>query len=207
MLFRSGYSAGEMVGLPRQAFRPEAHAESQVHDISAFDSPSGACYETVQRRKDGSQFPAEISGRAVREEGGQVHIAFIRDITQRKQTEHALLRLNQLYAASSAISAANAHAVDPDALAGRICQILVEAGGLSMVWVGWLDALGRSIIPSAVHGDRTGYAQKLEITVDGAHMQPGPSAVAFREGRIYVCNDFFNDPSTEHWRAAAQAAG
>jgi PAS domain S-box-containing protein len=48
-------------------------------------------YETIGLRKDGSRFPMEIRVRATEWEGRKVRVAAIRDITERKAAEKALL--------------------------------------------------------------------------------------------------------------------
>lgn len=46
------------------------------------------------RRKDGTAFPVEITGRFFTRDGQPVHIAAIRDITERIQTENEIKKLN-----------------------------------------------------------------------------------------------------------------
>lgn len=50
----------------------------------------GLFYKTMQRRKDGSSFPIEISSQGAEIEGKQVIISIIRDITRRNKADEAL---------------------------------------------------------------------------------------------------------------------
>ncbi len=49
--------------------------------------PGGVLFETIHRRKDGSTFPVEVSGRAVDIEGKLYRQGFVRDITERRRAE------------------------------------------------------------------------------------------------------------------------
>lgn len=66
----------------------------------------------IHRRKDGSTFPVEITGRFFLREGRPVHVAAIRDVTERTQAEAEIRRLNneleeRVLARTTALEAAN----------------------------------------------------------------------------------------------------
>lgn len=50
-------------------------------------------FETMHRRKDGTDFPVEVSAKQIWFGGAELHVAFVRDITDRKRKEHRLQRL------------------------------------------------------------------------------------------------------------------
>ncbi|MBI5691214.1 MAG: PAS domain S-box protein [Verrucomicrobia bacterium] len=56
---------------------------------------SGNQIETTHRRKDGSMFPVEISSRHFHFGATELHVAFVRDITERRQAETARLELER----------------------------------------------------------------------------------------------------------------
>src|SRR4029077_19012746 len=58
-------------------------------------------FETTNQRKDGSNFATEISSRMIEVEGSRHCQSIIRDITERKQAEQQIRRLNRLYAVLS----------------------------------------------------------------------------------------------------------
>jgi light-regulated signal transduction histidine kinase (bacteriophytochrome) len=54
----------------------------------------GFIYEGIHRRKDGTSFPVEVSSRIIDVEEKQYYQAIIRDISERKQAEEEVRRLN-----------------------------------------------------------------------------------------------------------------
>jgi PAS domain S-box-containing protein len=87
-----GYTRPEMVGQPVEMLMPAryrtAHAEHRArYFASARPRPMGAGLELFGQRKDGSEFPVEISLSPLRTESGMVTISAIRDISDRQIAE------------------------------------------------------------------------------------------------------------------------
>jgi PAS domain S-box-containing protein len=129
------------------------------------------------------------------------------DISERKATESQLLRLNRLYAASSQINQAIALASTHDDLLQKVCKVLVEQGGFKMAWIGWNDPETKMLVPVAESGDDNGYLRSVKVYTDDRPEGRGPSGTAFRENRLYICEDILNDPAMLPWRAEAQRRG
>jgi PAS domain S-box-containing protein len=94
-----GYSAPEVIGRPVTVLMPErlhsAHNRGFINYISTEQSPMiGKIVERVGRRKDGTEFPVEISLSSWRT-GKELYVtAFLRDITTRKHAETMIHQLN-----------------------------------------------------------------------------------------------------------------
>jgi PAS domain S-box-containing protein len=85
-----GYSHEELLQLYMTDIW-QTKTPSDLHErLKSMMTPSGALYETYHRRKDGSVFPVEISGRTITIEGKIYVQEIIRDITERKEAEKAL---------------------------------------------------------------------------------------------------------------------
>lgn len=88
-----GYGAGELDGQPIENLMPAAFRERHaVHREKYFQSPRvrgmGLGIELAARRKDGSEFPVEVSLSHVdRGSRPPLAIAFVSDVTRRKQLE------------------------------------------------------------------------------------------------------------------------
>jgi diguanylate cyclase (GGDEF)-like protein/PAS domain S-box-containing protein len=90
-----GYSSDEAVGKPLTIIIPErfrrAHEKGMEQVVSGGKSKiMGRNYEITAMRKDGSEFPVEISLANWERKGGIFFTGIIRDITVRKQLEEKL---------------------------------------------------------------------------------------------------------------------
>ena len=90
-----GYPAAELVGGPIETLLPERFRARHIGHRSAYTHnvrvrPMGIGLELFGMRKDGTEFPVEISLSPI-EQGSEIIVAAaIRDVTERKQTEQAL---------------------------------------------------------------------------------------------------------------------
>jgi len=56
--------------------------------VALVRANNGLIFDTRYRRKDGSTLPVEVSARALEYGNGETIVAFVRDITERRQAEH-----------------------------------------------------------------------------------------------------------------------
>jgi len=87
----SGYSAQELLTLHVYDLDVDETPESTIVHIEEKKRHGTSLFEARHRRKDGSIFDVEINVQYRSDDGGQI-VAFIRDVTERKQTEIALRR-------------------------------------------------------------------------------------------------------------------
>ena len=90
-----GYSRAELLGSPVEILVPERFRQSHLMHRDTYAQcphtrPMGANVELCGRRRDGSEFPAEISLSPRRTEDGSLVFCAVRDVTQRKTAEKAL---------------------------------------------------------------------------------------------------------------------
>lgn len=131
----------------------------------------------------------------------------IKDITERKQAEAALLRLNRTLRALSAGNHALVHGSDEKSLLQSMCQAVTE-GGFVMAWVGYaMHDEKKNVAPMAVSGTGTDYVGTLDITWDDQPLGRGPTGSAIRSGQTQICNDIAHDPRMEPWRGNAAQHG
>ncbi len=94
-----GYSRDELIGASVEMLVPDSvRGAHPVHREAYFDDPRsrpmGAGVQLAARRKDGSEFPADISLSALETDRGLLVSAAVRDVTDRlkAQAEHEELR-------------------------------------------------------------------------------------------------------------------
>ncbi len=130
------------------------------------------------------------------------------EITQRKQAELELLKLNRTLQALSVCNRALLHAEDETELLREICRIVVEIGGYRMAWVGYAENNPeKSITPLAVVGDENGYLEKFRLSWADNEWGRGPAGTAIRTGQPCTTHDVSNDPRFNIWRSEAKARG
>src|SRR3954465_15654864 len=134
-----GYGRGELVGRPIETLVPNGLRASHVdHREHYFDSPRtrpmGAGLGVPAARKDGSEFPCEISLSTVATDAGMMALASIRDITDRRRDRDDLRRaVRRLQAATEVAVAVGGgpdlgRGVGGETALGRVLEAIVERG-------------------------------------------------------------------------------
>ena len=203
-----GFSHSEMIGKTVGELSPFKDVVSNQAMLEQLQKNGYVRYENLPlETKDGRKTPVEFVSNVYQAGDKRVIQCNIRDITVRKEYEHEIERLSQLYAALSQINQAIVTQQNREELFVKICRVLVEIGKLRMAWVGWLDAATKQVVPVAQWGDGANYLSQTAIYADDRPEGRGPTGTAVREKRNYVCNDFNHDPHTLPWRQAAEQAG
>jgi len=113
-----GYKRHEMLGQPVEMLLPERLRKNHVSHRDGFAAnprlrPMGPDLDLLARRKDGSEFPVEISLSPVRSDAGHFVSSVIRDVTERKRMEGEIIAARQeaelANKANSAFLAAASH--------------------------------------------------------------------------------------------------
>jgi PAS domain S-box-containing protein len=124
-----GYTRDELIGQPVERLVPEKVRPTHVsHRDRYFHSPRtrpmGAGLDLYARRKDGSEFPCEISLSAVATDEGMMALAAIRDITDRRRDRDELRRAVRRLQATTDV----AIAVGGETDLIRVLEAIVERG-------------------------------------------------------------------------------
>jgi PAS domain S-box-containing protein len=135
-----GYARGELRGRPLESLLPARAREAHVaHRRDYFEGPRvrpmGIGLDLSGRRRDGSEFPVEVSLGHVATDDGTLAMAFITDISERKRTEAQLARQREVLhqseklAALGTLAAGIAHEMNNPLgiMTTRIEVMLVEA--------------------------------------------------------------------------------
>lgn len=95
-----GYEQGALIGKKIEVLIPQRYAERHARHRNDYNNnphsrPMGLGMELAGLKKDGTEFPVEVSLGYYEIEGKRFALAFINDITQRKETEQAIIQLNE----------------------------------------------------------------------------------------------------------------
>jgi PAS domain S-box-containing protein len=85
-----GYSSDELLSMKVNAIDRSYSPETWPGLWSAIKARGAFKLESVQRRKDGTEFPVEITVNYLQHEGREYNCAFVRDISERKRNEEQL---------------------------------------------------------------------------------------------------------------------
>ncbi|MBI4484326.1 MAG: PAS domain S-box protein, partial [Acidobacteria bacterium] len=128
-----GYRRDELLGKPVEMLVPERFRDVHGrHRAGHFGAPRqrtlGAGLDLFGRRKDGSEFPVEISLSPMETEEGMLVTAAIRDVTERKRAER---RLAAQHAVTRILAEADSLAEAAPEILRAVCENLGwEAGAL-----------------------------------------------------------------------------
>lgn len=132
----------------------------------------------------------------------------IQDITEHKENEQKLRRLNRALRAISNSNQMLMRATDEAVFLQQGCRIIVEDCGYTLVWIGFAEQDdAKSIKPMAYAGFDKGYIDSLKLTWADTERGQGPTGRAIRTGKPQICADMRIDPNFAIWRSQALERG
>lgn len=135
-------------------------------------------------------------------------VAVYNDVTERKQMEEEIRRVNRALKVLSKSNEAVVRAADEATLLKEICRLLVEEGGYRLAWVGFAEHdAAKTVRPVAQAGFEEGYLETVTITWDDSEAGRGPTGTAIRTGRPAVVGNVLTDPTYAPWREEAVRRG
>ena len=93
-----GYTKEEMIGLAIADRVPEEFARKLPRVITDKETTHGIFLPRISKKKDGTIFPTEIASKIINIAGKPKLIAYIRDITKRKEAEKKLRKARKMFA-------------------------------------------------------------------------------------------------------------
>jgi PAS domain S-box-containing protein len=200
-----GRTAPQVIGTAIQDYVPPEDLERVAENIrSGRDSVT----EHQMVRLDGSRITVEAHGRPSQGPGSTLRHTAMRDITERKQREALLEKLNRTLQALKDSSQAMMRATSEAGYLGEVCKIVVQVCGHAMVWVGFAEEdEAKTVRPVASAGFEAGYLDTLRISWAETERGQGPTGTAIRTGKPSHCRKMLTDPAFAPWRAEAVRRG
>jgi PAS domain S-box-containing protein/putative nucleotidyltransferase with HDIG domain len=130
------------------------------------------------------------------------------DITESKQAEQTLRKLNLTLRTLSAGNEALVHAESEEGLLREMCRILVEIGNYRSVWIGYAERdPGPSIRVVAKLPVEGNIPDSAVLTWAGDEAGQHPAAWAIRRGEVQLIENVATAPGLDLWREEMRAAG
>jgi len=144
----------------------------------------------------------DASGRIVQ----SVHLA--KDISALKQSEKNLQRKNRALEALSECNQVVVRVKSTPDLLSEICRVLVETAGYRLAWIGYAEEDERkTVAPMASYGVGENYARTVDIVWADTEKGQGPTGIAIRERKPFICRNIETDPGFMPWRLDATRRG
>ncbi len=173
-----GYDRTELLALPIAALRAPQTQALLAGQIERTGE-RGILFESIHRRKDGSEFPVEVSARSTTVNGEKVIVSIIRDITERKQAE----------AEREQLLVKERHARTQMEQVQRQLSTIFET---SPVGIGFLDRDQRFVAINEALAEINGLSRKQHLghTIPELFSQSDPALVALFQ-RLYTTGEPF----------------
>ncbi|HYG57772.1 MAG TPA: PAS domain S-box protein, partial [Symbiobacteriaceae bacterium] len=185
MIVDANHGAESMYGLDRSELlsmtiwdlrAPDTHSHIGIQMNVAMTS--GAAFETMHRRKDGSLLAVEVSSRGASLMGVPVLLSVVRDVSRRKRQESIqtlLSEIDQLLRRDDSLESALAH----------VCEGLSGVLELPLLWIG-LKVPDGSVLVKARGGPYGHMVESLAVRWDKTTGGTGPTGEALRTGRAQL---------------------
>lgn len=131
-----------------------------------------------------------------------------RDITERKQAQTELQRVNRALKVLSGCNQAMMRSSEEVKFLQEVCQIIMEEGEYRLAWVGFAEKDEKKRVrPVAQAGFEEGYLETVKITWADTERGRGPTGTAIRTGKPSICQNMMTDPKYTPWRVEASKRG
>ena len=189
----------EALGKPLGVFLPgrfralhQAHV-AEFGRTGATSRHMGALLDLTGLRRDGSEFPVEVSISQMDLSDGHYYTAILRDISQRKEYERRITRLSRVQAVLSGINSAIVRIRERKPLFVEACRIAIEQGGLEIAWIGEYDAQSGEVRHAASQGIRGDASETRASANEALPEGKGLIGRAIRARQASVSNDVQGD--------------
>ncbi len=135
-------------------------------------------------------------------------LGIARDITERRQAEQELHRLNRELQAISNCNQSLLMATDEQELLNEICNIICKQAGYLFAWVGYAENdVAKTIKPVAWAGVGGDYIANTKLSWSGAEHDQVPAGIVIRSGEPIYVENFEDSALMTPWKQNALEHG
>ena len=195
-------SQNELVGKKYTELIPEEDVDRliELHQIRTQNSESAP-----------EQYEARIVNRDFETRDGLLKIGPVPGTKKTVVTFTDMTEFKRIDRALKAISAVNntiVHAEQEEQLLKMVCKNIVEIGGYTLAWIGYLpEEPGQKVRVVAEAGNNHGYTNKLNIYLNDPKRNKGPVGTDIRRGRTVIGRNLKTDPDFAPWAKSALRRG
>jgi len=133
---------------------------------------------------------------------------YLSDISSLKNNEKRLQQSHRTLQVLSQANEALIRAVSESSFLKEVCRILVEKGGYSLAWVGYLEegAEGK-VVPVEFFGENKEYVDQMNIVLSDPIRGSGPAGRALKSHKSVIARDLNNDATFTPWLEFAHQLG
>jgi PAS domain S-box-containing protein len=207
-----GWESGEILGRDlHEVITPARLQESARLGMAEFrvtgsGAATGRVVELTGLRRNGTEFPMELSVSPLERNGRWWAVGVIRDISERHRAEERLREHTAFQAALAALRGVRPEE-NEEALWRVFLATMVEHYGMAMAWYGL--RCGDTVHPVVSGGGLDDYIEGMSLALDDPDSVDARCAVsrAILDGRPFGYADIENDEGFRPWRARALANG
>src|SRR5271166_6370229 len=132
-----GYTPEELIGMHPVDFDPYMDAGLLQRIRERLEAGEVFSFETRHRRKDGTMFPVEVRLRSFSRSGRRLHLALVRDITERKKAEEERLANLRFFESMDRINRAMQGANDLEKVMSDVLDALLLIFDCDRAWLAY----------------------------------------------------------------------
>lgn len=130
-----------------------------------------------------------------------------RNITERKQNEERILKLNRIHTVLSNINQTIVRVHNSEQLLIEACRIAVEDGKFQMAWIGMVNFKTNKVDVVASHGVLGDYLKEININLNDEIQSKDLVGSAIKTGQYKISNNIATDDNLLSWRDKAMMHG
>ena len=129
------------------------------------------------------------------------------EITERRQAENNIKKLNRVYTVFSKINQAIIRTHDKQELFDKVCRIAVDDSKYLMAWIGIVNPATNKVDVVASAGKTGEYLKDINIDLNDLTQSSGPTGRAIKSGKSVFSNNIETDVKMIPWRKNALKQG